>query len=94
MHCSSVDHGFYKNTYSGLHLGTDSMGGDKMRFYESKGGDGVRIHVHKHTISMGSKCTPSRKFLYFRLSKVASGTFSGTVLTSATVLAKMLRNQY
>ena len=37
---------------SGLHLGNDSRGG-KIRFYESKGGNGVKIFVPKHTTSRG-----------------------------------------
>ena len=39
-------------TYAGLHLGNDSRGG-KIRFYESKGGNGVKIRVRKHTTSRG-----------------------------------------
>ena len=38
---------------SGLHLGNDSRGGGKIRFYESKGGNGVKIHVRKQTKSRG-----------------------------------------
>ena len=37
---------------AGLHLGNDSRGG-KIRFYESKGGNGVKIRVRKHTTSRG-----------------------------------------
>ena len=39
-------------TYTGLHLGNDSRGG-KIRFYESKGGNGIKIRVRKHTTSRG-----------------------------------------
>jgi len=37
---------------SGLHLDNDSRGG-KMRFYKSKGGNGVNIGVCKHMVSRG-----------------------------------------
>ena len=62
----------------GLHLGNDSRGG-KIRFYESKGGNGVKIRVHKHMTSRGGLgACPPRKFLYFRLSQIVSDAFSGT----------------
>ena len=63
---------------TGLHLGNDSRGG-KIRFYESKGGNGVKIRVRKHMTSRGVwENAPPRKFLYFRLSQIASDAFSGT----------------
>ena len=36
--------------------------GGKIRFYESKGGGGVKIRVCKHTASRGSGGMPPRKF--------------------------------
>jgi len=50
----------------------------KIRFYESKGGDGVKISMCKYMASRGSGGISSRKFLYFRLSQIALGAFSGT----------------
>ena len=53
---------------SGLHLGNDS-----------RGGNGVKIRVRKHTTSRGVwGHAPPRKFLYFGLSQIASDAFSGT----------------
>ena len=53
----------------GLHLGNDSRGGGKIRFYESKGGggggDGVNIRVCKHMASRGVWGHALQKFLYF-----------------------------
>jgi len=64
---------------AGLHLGNDSRGGGKITFYEGKGGgNGVKIDVRKHMASKGSGACPTRKFLNFRLSQIASGVFSGT----------------
>ena len=60
---------------SGLHLGNDSRGA-KYGFMRVRGGNGVKIRVRKHMTSRGSM--PPRKFLYFRLSQIASDTFSGT----------------
>ena len=63
------------------HGGGGVGGVGKIRFYESKGGgggDGVKIHVRKHTASRGCGGMPPRKFLYFRLSQIASGAFSST----------------
>ena len=65
---------------SGLHLGNDSRGG-KIRFYESRGGDDVKIRMCKHTASRGVWGHAPRKFLYLRLSQIASGAFSGTILS-------------
>ena len=42
----------YVCMYAGLHLGNDSRGG-KIWFYESKGGNGVKIRVRKHTTCRG-----------------------------------------
>ena len=58
---------FYNNTivflycWPGLHLGNDSRRG-KIRFYESKGGDGVKICLCKHTASRGSGGMPPGNF--------------------------------
>jgi len=60
--------------YTGLHLGNDLRGG-KIKFYESKGGNGVKIGVHKHMASRGVWGHAPRKFLNFRLSQIASGAF-------------------
>jgi len=54
---------------SGLHLGNNSRG-SKITFYESKGGNGVKIGVRKHMASRGSGGMPPRKFLNSRLSQI------------------------
>jgi len=47
--------------HPGLHLGDDSRGG-KITFYESKGGNGIKIGVHKHMASRGSGDAPQEIF--------------------------------
>ena len=36
--------------------------GEKIRFYECKGGNGVKIHVCKHTASRGTEVMPPGNF--------------------------------
>ena len=53
-----------------------TQGGAKYGFMRVRGGNGVKIRVRKHTTSRGSGGMPPRKFLYFRLSQIASDAFS------------------
>ena len=52
-----------------------------------RGGNGIKICMHKHTASGGM---PPRKFLYFRLFQIASGAFSG--ICSSIILYVVLKN--
>jgi len=70
---------------AGLHLENDSRG-DKLRLYESKESGAMVykdpcVHVHKHTVSMGSGVCPSQ---------IASGAFSG-ILTQMRMTRSNLR---
>ena len=51
----------HTGTSSGLHLGNNSRGG-KIRFYESKGGNGIKICKRKHTASGGLGACPPGNF--------------------------------
>jgi len=47
---------------AGVHPGNGSRGGDKITFYESKGGNGIKIGICKHMASRGSGGMPQEIF--------------------------------
>ena len=53
--------------------------GTKQGCMEGTGCEGANIQVHKHMASWGSEGCP-QEFLYFRLSQIASGAFSDTLV--------------